>query len=109
MTVQFAILMTIALTGLGCHNKSCETTTPQRLYSSGVAMPSYALPHIGYANPVGYIGYPLAPEADLAWDPYPTHWDSIQSTLFSLVLGHDLSAPTRREIEASAYGGVGPR
>jgi len=102
--MQGAIVMAIALTGLGCQNKSCDLSNPQPAYGSFGATSTYAKPYPSYATPSSYSGYYSRSYTDNAWDPYPTHWDSLRSTLYSLMLGRDPDVATAREIEASVYG-----
>jgi hypothetical protein len=102
--MQGATVLAIALTGLGCQNKSCDLSNPPPPYRSFGDSYTYTNPYPHYTTPSYYSGYDSRSYADNAWDPYPTHWDSLRSTLWSLVLGRDPDVATAREIEASVYG-----
>jgi hypothetical protein len=100
--MQGAIVMAIALAGLGCQNKSCD---------DGGAPLSYMSIDGAATNPYPTFTPPSAPSGlykriynDDISDVYPTHWDAIRSTIWSFVLGHDPGMVSAREIEVAVYG-----
>jgi len=100
--MQSAIVMAIAITGLGCQNKSLDLLDIPPVFSS--ADSHYTNPYPSYATPSSYSGYYSRTYGGPTFDPYPTHWDSLRSTLWSFVLGKDPEVNTPWEIEASVYG-----
>ena len=99
--MQGAIVMLIALTGLGCDNPSSRSndlpTSVSPIVSpdvNPVPMPTSPLP---YSR--SYVS--VSGDTEIA---DTTHSSILRSTLYSFVLGHDPDVMTAREIEASAYG-----
>jgi hypothetical protein len=104
--MHVAIVLIIALTGLGCQNKGCNGNDPQ---------PAYRPAGGGYtfAGPCFYDAIPAARSDNVpgndwgaggTWDPYPNARAVLRSTLDSFVLGRDRWVATPRQIEASVYG-----
>lgn len=108
--MQAAFVMAIALTGLGCQNKSTDlgdippvfTRETQPVYSSVETLGTH--PYPSYASPSSYSGYYPRSYVDDISDVYPSHSDVLRATLCSFVLGRDPGVTTVREIEASVYG-----
>jgi hypothetical protein len=100
--MQGAVVMAIALTSLGCHNKSDDVIEVPPL-SSAIGS-EYTNPYPRYTTPSSYSGFYKRSYSDDVSDVYPTHWDAWRATLCSFVLGHDPGMPDVREIEASVYG-----
>jgi hypothetical protein len=97
-----AVVMAIALTSLGCHNKSGDVSyLPPASSSIGSG---YTNPYPRYTTPSSYSGFYTRSFSDDVSDVYPTHWDAVRATLCSFVLGRDPGVATAREIEASVYG-----
>ena len=97
--MQGAIVMVLALSGLGCHNKCCETCDAPAVSSCIVGTPTSQ--SANYADPASYYsrnygGYD-APAAT-------SHAETFRKTLYSFVFGHDPDVPTMREIDESVYG-----
>jgi hypothetical protein len=99
--MQGAMLMLMALSGLGCQNKigdSGELPAAVRPIASPAANPAP-----GAITPPPYPQYSV-PGSDDTETADTTYWGVLRSTLCSFVLGHDPDVMTAREIEASAYG-----
>jgi hypothetical protein len=100
--MQASFIVAIALTGLGCQNKSDELSDVPPVFSSLNGSEVNAYPR--YTTPSSYSGYYQRSVGDDASDVYPTHWDAMRATLCSFVLGRDPGVTTVAEIEASVYG-----
>jgi hypothetical protein len=97
-----AIMMAIAIGGLGSHNKSLDVTEAPSTYAPiGSA---YANPYAIYTTPSSYSGYDSMGYRSYKLEEYTSHRGAVRSTLWSLVLGHDPDVPTAREIEETVYG-----
>ena len=101
--MQGAIVMLMALSGLGCQNLgSPVVASPQTTCSSSAQFPANVS-----TGPVAAPGYPAC------YGSHDTGYDSLgysarsawRATLWSFVLGHDPDVPTVREIEASLNSG----
>jgi hypothetical protein len=101
--MQGAIVMLLALSGLGCQNKGCNVSpTAQTMgYASARAVAN------GCPSPVG-------PSVGPAWNVSHDSGDDssgyscrdvLRSTLWSFVIGRDPDVRSAREIEASVYSG----
>lgn len=100
--MQTAFVMAIALTGLGCQNKTQDLSDYPPTYSAiGTTEPS---PYPRYTTPSSYSGYYQRTYSNDVSDVYPTRWDAMRSTLCSFVIGRDPEVTTVAEIEASVYG-----
>jgi hypothetical protein len=108
--MQLSLVMMLAITGLGCHNKTSVgidavqatdyqvDSAPLASYQGSGSSPS------SYAAPTPYPDIPSRLYTKNL-RPQPTDWHAeIRSTLCSFVLGHDPDVTTIREIEASVYG-----
>jgi len=97
--MQVSFVMMMALSGLGCQNKSCDASVaPAVCYASG-----QSATHV-HASSVAPSGYPASSAGRYIDDSVQSYTlqSSIRSTLWSLVLGHDPDGvPTVAEIEAS--------
>jgi hypothetical protein len=105
MQVSFVMLM--ALSGLGCQNKSGDASVaPAGYYASGQCATHV---HVSSVAPSGYQATSASGSIDDSVQSYTLH-SSIRSTLWSFVLGHDRDGvPTVAEIEAGlASGRYGP-
>jgi hypothetical protein len=100
--MQAALVITVALAGLGCQNKPSDLSDVPPVYDAIESVES--VPYPRYATPSSYSGYyPRTCENDVS-DVYPTHWDALHATLVSFVLGRDPGVTTAAEIEASVFG-----
>ena len=111
--MQVPFVLMLAVTGLGCHNKTSGALDGIGLTSYQVASPS--LPSFqGGASSTGTGSGSFAPTP---YPEIPSHlYDSyspsdsvdwhaeLHSTLYSFVFGHDPDISTVRDIEASVYG-----
>jgi hypothetical protein len=97
------VVLVVALSGLGCQNKSCDTSVaPAGYYPSGQAVPHV---HTGYAAPSGYQSGSASHSGGDPYGGYGLH-SSIRSTLWSFLLGRDPDGvPTVAEIEAGLQSG----
>ena len=112
--MQVPFVLMLAVTGLGCHNKTSGALDGIGLTSYQVGSPS--LPsHQGGASSTGTGSGSFAPTPypeipSHLYDSYSPPPDSVDwhtelhSTLYSFVFGHDPNVVTIREIEASVYG-----
>jgi len=99
--MQGAMVLLMALSGLGCQNRSDGLADAPKAPSAVVAPSVDALP--GYTTPPPYPSY--YPEIDANVESgYRTPWNAMRATFCSFFLGKDPDAPTAREIEASVYG-----
>ena len=111
--MQVPLVMMLAFTGLGCHNKATEGIDAIPLTSYQVDSPataSYQASGHSTSTPSGsYAGTPYPGISSRLYarppEPEPIDWHAeLRSTLCSFVLGHDPDVTTVREIEASVYG-----
>ena len=102
--MQVPFVLMLAVTGLGCHNKTSGAV-------DGIGLTSYQ----GGASSTGTgsgsfapTPYPEIPSHLYnSYSPPPDSVDwhtELHSTLYSFVFGHDPNVVTIREIEASVYG-----
>ena len=99
--MQGAMVMLVALSGLGCENRSNDVGNAPTAPSTVVTPSVDAIP--ASTTPPPYPRY--FPENDFNVESgYPTHWDAIRATLWSFVLGRDPDVSTPQEIEASVFG-----
>ena len=115
--MQAAILMLVALTGLGCQNKPIDSTDPPAVLTPAPASPSQEAP----AAETTASPSPEAPPAETTATPppYPRYFPEtypdpeavygdplgiLHATLYSFVFGHDPGIPSAHEIEASVLG-----
>jgi hypothetical protein len=96
-----SIVMAIALAGLGGHNQP-EGLAEPLLSETEIASP-YTNPYPQYTVPSSYSGY-YSRVGSYELPEYTSHWGTVRSTLWSLILGRDPDVPTVAEIEASVYG-----
>jgi hypothetical protein len=99
--MQGAIVMLMALSGLGCQNKIIDKGELPTSVSPIVS--AAANPAPSSTNPPPYPQYFNIGSGDTETAD-PTHWEILRSTLWSFVLGRDPDVMTAREIEASIYG-----
>jgi hypothetical protein len=101
--MQASLVIVLALSGLGCQNKSCDASVaPASCYASGQSFPHI---HSGHGASIGYATSPGHYGGD-HYDGYDLH-SSIRSTLWSFVLGHDPDGvPTVADIEAGLSSGA---
>jgi hypothetical protein len=101
--MQASFVVVMALSGLGCQNKSCDAfVAPAGYYASGQCAPYV------HAGSVAHAGYPTDSASHYGSDRYSCYdlHSSIRSTLWSMVIGHDPDGvPTVAEIEASLASG----
>jgi hypothetical protein len=101
--MQASFVLMMALSGLGCQNKSCDSSVaPASYYASG-----QCAAHI-HAGSVAPSGFPTSSASHYGSDHYAGYdlRSSIRSTLWSFVLGHDPDGvPTVAEIEAGLESG----
>jgi hypothetical protein len=100
--MQAAIVVAIALTGLGCQNKEDESNDIPPVFSS--INDTEATPYPQYTSASSYSGFYPRNFSDDVSDVYPTHWDAMRATFCSFFLGRDPDVITTAEIEASVYG-----
>ena len=111
--MQVPFVLMLAVTGLGCHNKTSGALDGIRLASYQVGSPS--LPSYqgsGSSTPTdsgSFVSTPYPEIPSHLYTPYPVpdsvDWRTeLHSTLYSFVFGHDPNVVTIREIEASVYG-----
>jgi hypothetical protein len=99
-----AIVMMMALSGLGCQNRSDEIGAAPTAPTAVVTPSVDPLP--GSTAPPPYPRY--YPENDFNVESgYRTVGDMMRATVCSFFLGRDPDVATASEIEASVYG-VGP-
>ena len=115
--MQGAILMLVAVTGLGCQNKPIDSTDPPAVLTPAPASPSPEAPAAETtasespeapaaettATPPAYPRYFPETYPDVE-DIYSTHLGSLYATFYSFVFGHDPGIPSAQEIEASVIG-----
>ena len=99
--MQGAIVMLMALSGLGCQNRSNDVGDAPTA-STTVVTPSVD-PIPGYTTPPPYPRYFPENDSNVEWG-YRTPWDAMRATFCSFFLGRDPDVPTAREIEASVFG-----
>jgi len=103
--MQGAVVMVIALSGLGCNNKSCDVSNaPPGCRSTGCACTNA---YAGYAAPSSHSGYDSRSYRGDDSPAYTSHVGLLRGTIYSFVFGHDPDVPTAREIEESVYGRSG--
>jgi hypothetical protein len=99
--MQGAVVMLMALSGLGCQNKISDSGEIPAVVSPIVS--PVANPAPVATTPPAYPQY-LVPGSGDTETADTTHWGVLRSTLCSFVLGHDPDVTTAREIEQSVYG-----
>jgi hypothetical protein len=114
--MQVSMVMILALTGLGCENKSADAPdTVPAVFVQGDAAPvasfqGGAYTPGNYASSFASTPYPEIP-SHLYSAPTLAHdsdWHAcVRSTVYSFVFGHDPDVVTIREIESSVYGDYG--
>ncbi len=131
--MQGAIVMLLALTGLGCQNKPVDSTDLPAVLTPAPATPSPEAPAAATtaipspetqaaattaspspetsaatttATPPPYPRYFPETYPDIE-ELYSTHLGSLYATFYSFVFGHDPGIPSAREIEASVLGNEG--
>jgi hypothetical protein len=111
--MQIPFVMMLALTGLGCHNKTSLVVDASPLTGYQVESPPSASDQGGAYSTSTYAGsfaptpYPDVPSRIYSSNspPRSTNWHAgLRSTLYSFVIGRDPDVTTVREIEASVYG-----
>jgi hypothetical protein len=111
--MQIAFVMMLALTGLGCQNKTSVAVDASPLPGYQVESPPPAIEQGGGNSMSTYSGsfaptpYPEIPSRIYTRpeDPRSPNWHAeLRTTLYSFVIGHDPDVATAREIEASIYG-----
>ncbi len=122
--MQAAILMLMALSGLGCQNKPADSTDlPQVLApASSAASPAPEAPVAAASSAASPAPEAPTTETTTTPPPYPryfpetfpdiedlysTHLGIMTATLYSFVFGHDPGIASAQEIEASVWGPVG--
>ena len=94
----------IALTGLGCQNKSSDLSDGSAGLYVGRHPRHQALSrHLLVPHPRILVTTRRSYSEDVS-DVYPTHWDAMRATTLQLRAGPDPGVSTVREIEASVYG-----
>jgi len=102
--MQASFVMMMALSGLGCQNKSCDASVAPAGYDASGQCATHV--HASSVAPSGYPASSAGRSIDNSVQSYTLH-SSIRSTLWSLVLGHDPDGvPTVAEIEASLASGA---
>jgi hypothetical protein len=99
-----AILMLVALTGIGCQNKPVDSTDLPPVLTPAPASTSLEAPAAAATtSPPPYPRYfgPTYPDVE---EMYSTHLGSLRATFYSFVFGHDPGIPSAAEIEASVFG-----
>jgi len=100
--MQGAIVMVIAFSGLGCHNKCSDMSDAPSVYrSTGGADTNL---YRSYTTPSSYPGYDSRSYTVCDSSAYTSHWGGVRATLYSFVFGHDPDVATAREIEESVFG-----
>ena len=99
--MQGAIVMLMALSGLGCDNPSSHLDDLPTSGSPIVSRDVNPVPTPTTPLPYSRSYVPVSGDTEIA---DTTHSSVLRSTLYSFVLGHDPDVMTAREIEASAYG-----
>jgi hypothetical protein len=100
--MQGAIVMAIAVCGLGCQNKTSDVGDVTPVYRPIDSMNANPYPESSSPSSTSY--YYQRSYNDYALNVYPTRWDAVRATICSFVLGHDPGVPTARDILASVYG-----
>ena len=99
-----AVVMLVALTGLGCQNKPVDSTDLPAVLTPAPVSPSLEAPTAATTStPAPYPRYSLEAYPDVE-EMYRTHLGSLHATFYSFVFGHDPGIPSAHEIEASVYG-----
>jgi hypothetical protein len=111
--MQIPFVMMLALTGLGCQNKTGVVVDSRRLTGYQVESPPSAS-YQGVGNSTSSFSGSFAPTPypdipsrlyNSNSEPSSTNWHAgLRSTLYSFVVGRDPDVSTVREIEASVYG-----
>jgi hypothetical protein len=107
--MQAAIVMLMALSGLGCQNKPADLTDlpPVLAPASSAESPAPEAPTTETTTtPPPYPRYFPETYPDIE-DLYSTHLGIMTATLYSFVFGHDPGIASAQEIEASVLGPEG--
>jgi hypothetical protein len=95
-----AIVILMALGGLGCHNKDCQAfPTPQVWHQPGVQACT-TLP-----SSWGHPSWPASQGTYIDSTDHSMGGGSWRGTLWSFIIGHDPDVPTVRDIEARLQAG----
>jgi hypothetical protein len=99
--MQSAIVIVIALSGIGCHNKCSDVSNsaPACNTIGGIDANSYPSFHA----PSSYCGWHSMSESGYD-SSHAGHQGAWRSTIWSFVLGRDPDVATAREIEESVFG-----
>jgi hypothetical protein len=103
--MQGAVVILMALGGLGCQNKGCDVL-PSPQTTRYVSAQSFANACPSRVVPSGYRSWSASDNTGDDCSGYSTR-GALRSTLWSFVIGHDPDVATVREIEASFYSGSG--
>jgi hypothetical protein len=101
--MQGAIVMLMAMTGLGCQNKPVDSTDLPAVLSAAPASPSPETPTAATTETTTPPPYPRF-FFETFPDPEAVYSDPLSAALYSFVFGHDPGIPSAQEIEASALG-----
>ncbi len=100
--MQVSVVMVMALSGLGCQNKGCDTSPAPQIYQASSQCASNVYP--GSFAPSGHPAYsPGSCGVDHTSDY--TFRGAVRSTLWSFIIGRDPDVASVREIEATFYSG----
>ena len=103
--MQGAVVILVALGGLGCQNKGCDVLpSPQTTHYA--SSQSFANTCPSGVTPLGYPSCSAGSSTGDGSSGYSTR-GAVRSTLWSFVIGHDPDVATVREIEATFYSGSG--
>jgi hypothetical protein len=96
------MLMLVALSGLGCQNKTENPSDLPAVLAAPAASPAPETPAVTTTPPPYPRYFPQNyPDPDAM---YTTHMDSFRATLYSFIFGHDPGMPSAKEIEESVFG-----
>jgi hypothetical protein len=111
--MQVPLMLMLAVTGLGCHNKTSgalDGIGVTRYQVDSPSLPSYQ--GRGTSTPTDSGSFVSTPYPEIPSHLYNTYsvpdsvdWRTeLHSTLYSFVFGRDPNVSTVRDIEASVYG-----
>jgi hypothetical protein len=100
--MQATVVLLVALSGLGCHNKTCDVIDLPPTSSCYGGGDSIVYP--SHDTPSPYSAYSSGPNSGYDPPQEAGFGGALLDTLYSFFHGRSPGVPSVREIEASAYG-----